>query len=181
MNKGYARAFFEIAKEDNSLNECKESFDAFITILKEENDFALVLNSPKIKTEEKKDLIKKTFKDCSEDFILFLFVILDNRRVDHIEQIYDEFIHLFNEDNKVKVVQIISEKPLSEIEKEKLFDSLKKHYLGYEVTIHNTVNPSVIGGYHILVNGTSIDLSIKRKIDDLVNHVLTTKPDKEVF
>ena len=87
MNKGYARAFFEIATEDNVLNECKESFDAFVTILKEEKEFSLVLNSPKIKLQEKKDLIKNSFKNCSEDFILFLFVVLDNDRIANIEQI----------------------------------------------------------------------------------------------
>ena len=61
MNKQYAIAFFEIAKEDNTLNECKESFDVFLDVLKSEKDLALVLNSPKIKTNEKKDLIKNAF------------------------------------------------------------------------------------------------------------------------
>jgi F-type H+-transporting ATPase subunit delta len=181
MNKGYARAFFEIAKEDNVLNECKESFDAFVTILKEEKDFSLVLNSPKIKLQEKKDLIKNTFKNCSEDFILFLFVVLDNDRIANIEQIYEEFLHLFNEANKIKVALVISEKPLTKEEEEKLFDSLSKYYAGYKVVITNKVNPTLLGGYHILVNGVSIDLSVKRKINDLEYHVLTTKPSKEVF
>ena len=181
MNKGYARAFFEIATEDNTLNECKESFDVFITILKQEEDFSLVLNSPKIKTEEKKDLIKNTFKNCSEDFILFLFVVLDNQRISYIEQIYNEFLYLYNEANKIKVAQIISEKPLTKLEEEKLYSSLKKYYTDYEIVISNTINQNIIGGYHILVNGVSIDLSMKRKINDLENHVLTTKPNKEVF
>ena len=47
MNKQYAHALFQIAKEDNTLNECKESFDVFVAILKENNDFELVLNSDK--------------------------------------------------------------------------------------------------------------------------------------
>ena len=181
MNKGYARAFFEIAKEDNTLNECKESFDVFITILKEETDFNLVLNSPKIKAEEKKDLIKKTFVNCSENFILFLFVVLDNRRIANIEDIYTEFLHFYNEENKIKVAQIVSQKPLTSLEEAKLLDSLKKYYTGYDVVINNVVNPSLVGGYHILVNGLSIDLSFKRKIDDLESYVLTTKSIKEVI
>ncbi len=181
MNKGYARAFFEIATEDNVLNECKESFDAFVTILRSEREFSLVLNSPKVKLQEKKELIKNTFKNCSEDFILFLFVVLDNGRISYLEAIYEEFIHLYNEANKIKVVLVISEKSLTKLEEDKLFESLKKYYTGYEIVIKNTVNPSIIGGYHILVNGVSIDLSVKRKITDLENHVLTTKPNKEVF
>ena len=51
-------------------------------------------------------------------------------------------------------------------------DAFIKYYAGYEVVIHNKIDPKIIGGYHILVNGVSIDLSIKRKIDDLQKHIL---------
>lgn len=172
MNKQYAIAFFEIAKEDNTLNECKESFDVFMKVLKEENDLALVLNSPKIKTNEKKDLIKNVFSKCSNDFIYFINVILDNGRMDKIKEIYQEFIHLYNEENKIKIVEVRSATALSSEEKTKLLNSLKKCYSGYEIVLCNKVEPNVVGGYHILVNGLSVDLSIRRKIEDLENHLI---------
>lgn len=173
MNKQYALAFFEVAKEDNTLDDVKESFDVFVKILKSENDFERVLISPKIKIDEKKDLIKKTFCNCSEDFIFFLFIVLDNGRMDKIFNIYEEFIYLYNEENNIKLVDILSAELLSDAEKMKLLNSLKKHYSNYEVVIRNKIDPKVIGGYHILVNGLSLDLSIKRKIDDLEKHILT--------
>ena len=179
MNKQYAHALFQLAKEDNTLNECKESFDVFVAILKENPDFELVLSSPKIKTEEKKDLIKRTFKDCSSDFIYFLYVVLDNRRMDKVLGIYEEFLHLYNEENKVKVVKVLSDKTLTILEEEKLLQSLKIKYPTYEVSIVNVIDSNVIGGYHIFVNGVSMDLSIKRKIKNLEEFVLT-KPGKEV-
>ena len=49
----------------------------------------------------------------------------------------------------------------------KLKNSLENYYAGYKVIIENKIDPSVIGGYHILVNGLSIDLSVKHKIDSL--------------
>ena len=62
MNKQYARAFFDIVMEENTLNEAKESFDVFVDVLKTNSDFWGVLNSPKIKLDEKKALIKEAFK-----------------------------------------------------------------------------------------------------------------------
>lgn len=171
MNKQYAIAFFEIAKEDNTLVDCKESFDVFLKVLKQENDLALVLNSPKIKTNEKKDLIKKVFSECSADFIYFINVVLDNGRIDKINEIYQEFERLYNEENKIKIVDVRSATTLSDLEKDKLTNSLKKCYLGYEIILTNKVDPNVVGGYHILVNGLSVDLSVKRKIENLVNHL----------
>ena len=49
MDKQYASAFFDIVKEDKTLNEAKESFDVFVDVLKDNDDFWSVLNSPKIK------------------------------------------------------------------------------------------------------------------------------------
>lgn len=180
MNKGYAFALFEIAKEDNTLNECKESFDVFVAILKENNDFFTVLNSPKIKTNEKKDLIKSSFKDCDLNFIHFLCVVLDNRRMEYINGIYDEFLHLYNEENKIKVVKVLSETKLTALEEEKILNSLKKQYPSYEIILNNTVDKSVVGGYHLFINGLSMDLSFKRKLDNLEEFVLK-KPVKEVI
>ena len=172
MSKQYAIAFFEIVKEDNTLNEAKESFDVFMDVLKTEKDFISILNSPKISVEEKKEMIRKIFSNCAEDFILFLFVILDNGRVNKLFEIYNEFMHLYNEEKCIKVVEILSVSPLSSTEEEGLLNSLKKHYIGYEIEIHNKIDPRVVGGYHILVNGISVDLSFKRKIDNLEKHVL---------
>ena len=173
MDKQYASAFFDIVKEDNTLNEAKESFDVFVDVLKSNRDFWDVLNSPKIKLEDKKALIKDAFKSCLEDFILFLYVVLDNRRIDKIFEIYKSFVNLYNEENKIKVVEILSSSEMTENEMEKLNNSLKKCYEGYEVIINNNVDSKIIGGYHILVNGVSVDLSVKRKIDDLLKHILT--------
>ena len=172
MDKQYASAFFDIVKEDKTLNEAKESFDVFVDVLNSSLDFWSVLNSPKIKLEEKKVLIKETFKTCLEDFVLFMYVILDNGRIDRIFDIYKQFVYLYNEENKIKVIEILSSNLLTENEKEKLNNSLKKYYEGYEVVLHNKIDTKIIGGYHILVNGISIDLSIKRKIDDLYKHIL---------
>jgi F0F1-type ATP synthase delta subunit len=61
MNNQYALAFFQIAKEDNVLESCKESFEALIELLKNDLEFSSFLNSPKIKTAEKQNFLKKVF------------------------------------------------------------------------------------------------------------------------
>ena len=172
MDKQYARAFFDIVKEDKTLNEAKDSFDVFVDVLKRENDFWSLLNSPQVKLDEKKEIIKKSFHECLSDFILFIYVVLDNGRINRILEIYKEFIYLFNEENKIKVIEILSASQLSSDEEERLYNSLRKCYEGHEVVIHNKIDPKIIGGYHILVNGVSIDLSVKRKLTNLQKHVI---------
>ena len=172
MTNQYALAFFEIAKEDNNLELCKESFDVFMKLLETEKDFKSFLSSFNIKADNKKDLVKKVLKNCSDDFIYFLYVILDNNRIDTIDSIYDSFTNLYNEEHKIKNVMIFSVELLNEKEKTVILDSLKKRYEGYKFIINNKIDPNTIGGYHILVNGVSIDLSIRRKIKELETFTL---------
>ena len=56
---------------------------------------------------------------------------------------------------------------LSENERTVLLDSLNKRYPGFEIIINNKIDSNAIGGYHILANGVSIDLSVRRKIKNL--------------
>ena len=167
MNKQYAKALFEIAKEDKLLQSCKESFDLFMELLNDEGDFRLLLSSPKITTQNKKDLIKKSLINIDDNLIYFIFVLLDNGRIDIVSDIYEAFLNLYNEANLVKNVLVLSANKLEEKELKELKVSLEKYYTGYKVIINNKIDPSVIGGYHILVNGLSIDLSVKHKIDSL--------------
>lgn len=172
MNKQYAIAFFEIAKEDNKLEDCKLSFDVFLEVAKNEEDLMQVLKSPAIGLNEKKDLIKKSFINCELDFIYFLNVVLENGRIANIFDIYQQFLYLYNDNKNIKVVEVSSVIPLTSEEEARLLESLKKCYSGFEIVIVNKIDPRVVGGYRILVNGVSIDLSVKRKIENLEKFII---------
>ena len=172
MNKQYAIAFFDIAKEDNNLEECKASFDVFLEMLKTNSDLMEILKSPAINLNAKKDLIKKSFINCELDFIYFLNVVIENGRIGNILEIYQEFKHLYNEEKNIKIVEVSSLNPLTKEESSKLLESLRKAYSGYDIILDNKIDPRVVGGYRILVNGVSIDLSIKRKIENLEKFII---------
>ena len=91
MNNQYALAFFQIAKEDNVLESCKESFEVLIEVLKNDLEFSRFLISPKIKTSEKQNFLKKVLFECEQDFLYFLYVLLDNNRIGEIDEIFKSF------------------------------------------------------------------------------------------
>lgn len=172
MNKQYAHAFFELAKEDNNLELAKESFDAFIAVFKSAEDFQKVLMSPKISIDEKKNLLKNLLSECFEEFVFFLYVVLDNGRMDKIVDIYKEFNYLYNEEMEVKFIDVYSVEKLSQTQINKLKECFSKMYQDYTIIMNNYIDPTILGGYRVLINGLSIDLSVKRKLDNLLKHTL---------
>ena len=166
-NNQYAIALFEIAKEQNKITVYKEEFEAFVELLDTNEDFKKTFFTPNIKIEDKKEILKKSLIGFEEAFIFFLFVVLDNNRETLIDDIFASFINMYNEEMKIKVVTIISVNELEEKEYDSLKDALEKHFKGYKVVINNKIDSSLIGGYHILCNGVSINLSIQNKINSL--------------
>ena len=54
----YAKALYDIALEENVLEEVKNDFNVIVSSIKEQPQFLNVLTLPKLDKEEKKQLIK---------------------------------------------------------------------------------------------------------------------------
>lgn len=161
----YAIALFEIAKEDNALELCYECFKTFMDNY--DGDFKLFFTSPKIDVKEKKAIISKAFKNSYEDFIYFINVVIDNHRENLIEEIYDGFIDLYNENMKIKIVKVLSPRALTTEEESVFLKSLTNYFSGYQIIIKNEVDEKIIGGYKIYADGNSIDFSINKALLNL--------------
>ena len=105
-NNSYSIALFEIAKEDNALTLCKDSFQAFMDNY--DGDFKSFFTSPKIDIKAKKEVISKAFEHTYENFVYFINVIIDNHREDFIEEIYAGFMDLYNREMKIKIKTVHS-------------------------------------------------------------------------
>ena len=57
----YAKALYDIALEENVLEEVKNDFNVIVSSIKEQPQFLNVLTLPKLDKEEKKQLIKSIF------------------------------------------------------------------------------------------------------------------------
>ena len=92
--KEYAKALHEIAEELNIFDIIKNQYKITLDLLKDQQMMSFFTN-PVIKSNEKKDLIKKSFSDFNENFVYFLYVLIDNSRFNYINDIYEKFIDIY--------------------------------------------------------------------------------------
>lgn len=163
----YAVAMFTIAKEDNHLLEAKESFDIFIDFWNNNEEFRKVLLAPNIPLENKKAIVKASFKNLYLDFQYFLAVVLDNHKERKLSEIYNSFIELFREHEKILVVNITSSKELTAKEEAHFLQIFSKKYASYEIVLEKKVDPSLLAGYRFLINGKELDLSLQNELASL--------------
>ena len=97
----YAKAVFDLAKEENKIEVFTQCFSAVIDTKTKE--FSDILVSPFIHKEEKKRILSKVYHSLDETFLHFLYVLIDHNRFDKVNDIYKEYEKLVLKDNNISV------------------------------------------------------------------------------
>jgi len=163
----YAEALFTLAVEEQQLDAVAIAFDQFIKLKDEE--VTHFLDHPKVTKDQKKDVLKTVVSNSV--FLHFLYVIVDNSRMELIVDCAKEFNTIVQNQHKLMDVQVYSQKPLTAEELHDLKVSIgTKH--NRTVTIENVVDPKIVGGIRIEFDGYVFDQTINHYLHEL-KHNLT--------
>lgn len=159
----YAKAVFDLAKENDKVSMFKECFYAVSETL--EPSFMEIMSSPFINKEEKKKIVDKVYHSLDEMFIHFLYVLIDHNRFDRIKTIEGEYESLVLQDMNVLRVKLISANELKKAQLQDFRKALSLKYPGKTIEIENKINPNLIGGVQIITDEKSMDASVKGTLD----------------
>ncbi len=162
----YAQAIYDLAKEENKIdiiNEC------FIVVNKsiEDNDFMELLSSPKLTKEEKKNILTKVYGKLDSLFLDFMYVLIDNNRINRISYIYDYYNQLIKIEHNILHIEAYSVKELTKTQIDNLRKTLSSYYNGKTLEIENIVDPKLIGGVRIECNGKTLDVTLKKSLANM--------------
>lgn len=158
----YAEALFSLAQEEQQTITVQTAFNQFLHEMDE--SFTQLLNHPKVTKAQKKEVLGHIVDNTI--FLHFLFVLLDNSRINKIKDCYDEFQLILNNQHKIMDVQVYSKKALSSKEVDAICTNIgKKH--NRTVTIKNIVDPHILGGLRIEYDGNVLDQTINHYLQSL--------------
>ena len=166
----YARALFEVAKEQGKLDLVREQIGQFADALNESGDLRVFFFSPYFSTEEKKDGLRRTVQDADPAIVNFLEALLERHRMPVIFRIRDEYGRLWDSENKLLPVQVTSAVGLDDATVTSIGERIGAQ-TGQRVQLTSTVDPSILGGIVLRVGNSILDASIKHRLDQLRKHV----------
>ena len=166
VSKRYALAIYDFATENDEGFEVFEVLNLLLEHIKNDEDFKKFLKYPVIDKEEKKKLINHIYSDVNKQSLKILDYLVDKDRLLHIKEIYEEYSKIYYEKHKKLIVTAIFPKELTEAQKEKLTENLKK-LKGKDVVIHYRIDEKLIGGGLIRINDEVIDGSIKTQLNSI--------------
>lgn len=167
VSKRYASGLFEAGLELNKSDEFKEEALFIKKVLSQEPDLKAVLEHPKIGKDEKKTILSNIFKDSiSKEMLNFLYIVVDKRRERYIEDMFDYYMYLYNEEHNIVEATAITAVPMDEKEKKKLTVILSNK-TGKSVKVKNVVKEDILGGVMLRIENKVMDGTVKGQLESL--------------
>jgi F-type H+-transporting ATPase subunit delta len=170
LAKVYARALFEVAREQGKLDLLREQLTQFADALEANRQLAIFFFSPYFATPEKEQGLERVLEGADPNFLNFLRLLIEKHRMPVLFRIRDSYQRLWDEENKVLPVEITSAIALDEATTENLGRSIGER-AGRKVTLAARVDPEIIGGIIVRVGNSILDASIRNRLEQLRRHV----------
>jgi len=172
--KRYASAFVEYARSSLSIEEIVKEFKNLKAVLRSSGDFEKFLYAPQIALSEKCDTIDKALKGSfSEPLRIFLKFLIENKRIRYISDICDyvraAYSHGDAEEAFLRTSYPLDVKYIKDIKNQLEATLKKKMHLFFEL------DPELLGGVEVRMGNTVIDGSVRRRLDELKQKLMTVQ------
>lgn len=167
----YGSALFEAAKELDKLKVIEDEVTEIDQILKNEERFVALLQNPAVSHEKKKQMLRNVFEGkVQQEILSLLYILVDRGRMSYFHYIVKEYLRLYDAERgdaygKVHSAVMLTEEQIEKIALETGILLKKK------ILLKNEIDPSLIGGIKVAVDGKLIDASFSSQLKNLRNKV----------
>lgn len=164
----YATALFELANEQNRLDEVDQDLGKFQGMLDQSEDLSRLVKSPAFAAEEQERALGAVMDWASIGATTgnFLKVVTRNRRLFAADDIINTFRTLLARHRGEVSAEVRSAIALTEEQLNSLKEKLKATH-GANVRLDAKVDPSLLGGLVVRVGSRMFDSSLKTKLANL--------------
>jgi ATP synthase F1 delta subunit len=166
----YARSLFEVAKENDELDEVHEQLGEFADALDESRDLQVFFFSPYFSSTEKVEGVDKVVEDGNEHLVNFLKLVAERHRMPAVFRIRREFDALWRQENQLLEVRITSAIDLDE-DLVKTIGRRIEEQTGKQIDLDANVDPDVLGGLVLRVGNMVMDASVRGRLERLRKEV----------
>tara|TARA_R110002072_G_scaffold22615_1_gene79435 strand:+ start:273356 stop:273895 length:540 start_codon:yes stop_codon:yes gene_type:complete len=163
----YAKAVLQQANDASITNVVFGDMKSVYATIEGSKELRIVLNSPVIKPEDKKEALLKIFSGQSDTTKGLIQVLTENKRIDILGGVAKSYIDLYNEAEGVKVAYVTTAVPLSEALEQQVLAKVKEMTGSSNVTIENSIDESIIGGFILRVGDLQYNASIANQFGNL--------------
>ena len=167
LAREYGEGLYELARDEDLRQMIHEQLNDVSALLRQEPTFVKLLCSRAVERGERLKIIDATFVNHVHPYVSnFMKLLVEKEHFDSFLLCCEWFHQRYNEDYGVVEATVTSAVALNEDERAALRVKLAK-LSGRQVTLIETVDPSVIGGVRVEMDGKRYDNTIQDRLGRL--------------
>ena len=173
----YARAFIELAKDANKVDDLGTELASMRDACAMEDGMLMtVLANPSFSKAERKDVLAAVMKSMKLSDITcnLFFVMLEKERISALPDMLDLYSAAADELNGRIRVRVSTAEPLTAEMTAEVQLALQK-ITGQDVVLDTHIDETLIGGLVARVGGTVYDASIRTRLNDMKQRLITAQ------
>lgn len=165
--KEYGEGLYELSAEENLREEIHEQLNVIAGYCQEFPDFVRLLATHGIPLEERFSVLDEVFGGSVHGYVLnFLKILCERGAIRSFPECAQYYHRRFNEDFGLTEARVVTAVPLSPQSAQALREKLEK-LSGKKVTLIESVDPQLIGGVRVEMDGHRLDNTIQVRLEQL--------------
>ncbi len=167
LAKEYGEGLYELARDERLLDQLHGELNEIAALLREQPDFVRLLCSRAIERDRRLEVVDETFRDRAHAYVVnFMKLLVEKERFECFLESAQWFHQRYNEDFGIVEARVTSAVALSDDDQAALRQKLQE-MSNKQVSLITRVDPALIGGIRVEMDGKRYDNTIQNKLSRL--------------
>ena len=173
FSRPYAEAAYKIASESGTIPMWKNNLMVLSNIVVD-MEVKAIIASTKIDIEQTLKFLVSFLSEQDESFRNFLSIMISNKKVYFLDEVYKLFDEMVLDDNNTTVAQVETAYALSDAQKTSIIKNLSEKY-DKKIQINEVLNTSLLAGIKISINNQVTDYSVRNKLNLMKEQIINNR------
>jgi F-type H+-transporting ATPase subunit delta len=165
--EGYARALFEVARAEGTLDEVEDELFRFARSYESSDALRNALTDEHVPVEKRQAIVEDLLDGkATPTTVQLVSMVVGSGRGRDLPAIVDSLVQRASSAKNLDVAEVRTAVPLTEDQQARLKAALE-NATGKQLNLKAVVDPSVVGGVVATVGDTVIDDTVRTRIDQL--------------
>ena len=162
----YGSALYDLAREQRQEEQYLSQTLLIRQLLQENPEFLRLLGARSVPLEERRQVVERCFGTLLPEVKNYLKLLCDRNAIRQLPDCLRQFELCYNRDHGILEVTATSAVPLTQAQAEALQKKLEAR-TGKSVRLRFAVDPAVLGGMRLSMEGQELDGTLRRRLEVL--------------
>ena len=162
----YAKAILEIATDKGVAETVNTDMTLIANTIKDNQELSSFIQSPTTSVETKEKALMEVFATTNNVTKSLFHLLFENKRFEILVEIASEYNRLYDQQNGVEAAKVTTAIPMDAALEAKVMAKVTT-FSNKKITIENTVDPAIIGGFILRIGDQQYNASIANRLQVL--------------